>query len=225
MSGPLHLEDETLEAALSFLDEFEPHEDLLDEELCPVELYAVVEPLGAAAPVTEETLVTTTSATGTTRGSHVGQPSTSSPSRVKPPKRRTRHRTNDFNPNRARDERKNELVYLRRKVCEMEAQLQLLKGEGCENQSAAVDAALKATAGAPTKPRSSVNSAECSAATVWEEIASHQHAERHQAELENIRLRMVLEGQIKLSNNLQTILMKRSSNAQVQIHLLAIIMG
>lgn len=216
MSDLQQLEAETLEAALSFLDEFEPHEDPLDGLLDTVELHTVVESTETAAALRE--------ANATSTGVSTEAPtSTISPSQ---PKRRTRHRTNDFNPNRARDERRNELVHLRSQVRAMEAQLQVLKGEqGSDNQPAAVVAALKATAGALMKPHSSssssVSSGECSAASVWEEIASHQYAERHKAELENVRLRLALQGQIKLANSLKAILMKRSSNVQVQSYPLA----
>lgn len=130
-------------------------------------------------------------------------------------KRRTRRRANDFNPNRARDARRNELMYLRSKVHEMEAQLQLLTGDCSAHQSATVIAALKATAGTLMQPHNnSVNPVDVSPVSVWEEIASHQCSERHKAELENIRLRLALKAQIKMVNSLEAILMKRS-NAQV----------
>ena len=46
---------------------------------------------------------------------------------------------------------------------------------------------------------------------VWTEIAAHQYQERRRVELENIRLRLILEGQIKMAKSLEKMLTKRTS--------------
>lgn len=227
MSGLLLAEDETLEAALSFLDHFDPQEDPLDEEFEPLELYADAEPTGsgpvfvfgaASADENAHSSVAIVVPSG-------DQTTALAASSKKPRKKKPRPRTSDYNPNRARDERKEELIYLRKKVSEMEDQLEQLKSSVADShQSAALvvrsasKSMMRADSGALMMPRSSMDSAvasECSAATVWEEIASHQYAERHKAELENIRLKMVLEGQIKVAKSLEKILKKRN-NVQVR---------
>eukprot|EP00644_Phytophthora_capsici_P011775 jgi/Phyca11/123283/e_gw1.50.177.1 len=78
------------------------------------------------------------------------------------------------NPNRARDERKHELAYLRNKVEQMELELETML------------------------PR------------VWEKMCARQLERRVKAERENARLKMVLEGQIKIAKSMEQILKKRT---------------
>lgn len=226
MSGLLLAEDETLEAALSFLDHFDPQEDPVDAEIEPLELYADAEP--AATDHTDSVFVFGAQSVDEDGRSSVAlmpnenQTKASALGTRKPRKKKPRPRTVDYNPNRARDERKEELIYLRKKVSEMKDELKQLQDAGPDNQTTALaarsatKALVRADSGAIMMPRSSLDSAECSAASVWEEIASHQYDERHKAELENIRLKMVLEGQIKVAKSLEKILKKRN-NVQVRV--------
>uniref|UniRef100_H3HCD4 M96 mating-specific protein family n=1 Tax=Phytophthora ramorum TaxID=164328 RepID=H3HCD4_PHYRM len=80
-------------------------------------------------------------------------------------------------PNRARNERKLEIAYLREKVGQLEAALQ-------------------------------------NVSSIWEGFAARQRTRREKAERENIRLKLVLEGQIKVAKSLEILLVKR---AQQQI--------
>lgn len=121
-------------------------------------------------------------------------------------KRKAQHRKVSSNPNRARNERREELVYLRSKVTDLEAQLQELK-QG------------KAAQGRSDPDASSIliaRSCEFQQTyyPVWAEIASRQYAERQQAELKNIRLKMIMEGQIKVAKGLEKLLNSKS-NKQV----------
>lgn len=50
-----------------------------------------------------------------------------------------------------------------------------------------------------------------------EEITASQYAERLKAELENVKLRQMLEGQIKVVKNLESVLKKRSTTQMSQL--------
>ncbi|EEY64933.1 M96 mating-specific protein family [Phytophthora infestans T30-4] len=86
------------------------------------------------------------------------------------------------NPNRARNERKNELAYLRNKVKQMETEL----GEHIP---------LTASNNPDIPP-------------FWKDMATRQKLRREKAERENARLKLVLEGQIK-ARSLEALLQKR----------------
>lgn len=133
----------------------------------------------------------------------------------KPRRLKFRPRANNLKPNHARDQRKDELVYLRNRVGEMEAQLQALKQHGGRGGAAT---ALRLVDSAPVRtPRTMLSrkrNAKCFAFG-WEAIAARQFGERHRAELENVRLKKMLEAQIKIAKDLEKVLKKRS-NAQVR---------
>lgn len=151
--------------------------------------------------------------------------------RSKPkPKRR-----ND--PNKARNQRKEELIYLHKKVAELEKQL----GEMERNVTTTEITALQMGANASTSQASggtqinstselslvvpskktvakrapslagSASSAAASAARVWEELAERQRMLRVQSERENIRLKLVLETQLKIARSLEKVLLKPAS--------------
>lgn len=234
-------EQETLEAALSFLADFEPprYSDgpALDQlALEPFAPSAQVAAAGVAAhpfmfggPPSEEggSPAVVSDARVMTTSKKPSQPRKKPPMRPKP---------GGFNPNRARDDRKKELVYLRNKVREMETQLEELKQ--MESNAPGSARGSSAMADNPTTTRVRISRSENRLAVsrsarvrrarptkfVWEEIASRQYAERHKAELENIRLKMVLEGQIKVAKDLETLLTKRS-NAQVSKRLSLLMPG
>ncbi|EGZ08857.1 hypothetical protein PHYSODRAFT_524263 [Phytophthora sojae] len=87
----------------------------------------------------------------------------------------------NYNPNRARDEQRKELLYLREKVVEMEQELK----------------ALQSTLSTSSGFR---------APDVWKDMASHQLEQRLKSERENRRLKAVLEGQIKIGKSLAKLL-------------------
>lgn len=131
-------------------------------------------------------------------------------------------------PNRARDERKNELVYLRNLVREMQTQLdnmQLRGGHGKAVLSRLVSTPVQA----PTTFHPSMLSRgrlrkTKSYAFVWEAIAARQFSERHRAELENVRLKKSLENQVKIAHDLER-LIKRSKQVLDHGVALSVAMG
>ncbi|OWZ12544.1 M96 mating-specific protein [Phytophthora megakarya] len=104
-----------------------------------------------------------------------------------------------LNPNRARDNRKNELAYLRNKVKQMEEQLQSLRQQYIEN---------KDSTNTTTAPRSIVNTV--GMPPVWRDMASTQQLRREKAERENARLKLVLESQIKLAKSMEAVMQRRT---------------
>ncbi|TDH66206.1 hypothetical protein CCR75_004787 [Bremia lactucae] len=104
-----------------------------------------------------------------------------------------------LNPNRARDNRKNELAYLRNKVKQMEEQVMSLRQSFSE---------YKPFGMATTATRSILNSADTP--PLWRDMASTQQLRREEAERENARLKLVLESQIKLAKSMETVMQRRT---------------
>jgi hypothetical protein len=92
--------------------------------------------------------------------------------------------------NRSRARQKDELVYLRGVVADLEAQMVALKKRS------------EAHAGAKTEEP---------LAFAWEEVAARQYAQRRRAEFENAKLKIVLEEQIRVAKNLERVLKKRTT--------------
>lgn len=198
------MEDEhylSLDAALSFLDDFEPRGEYgLDLDAVSsgfIDFPSLPAPPGTQANAEDETV--------TDKGT-----------KSKAAAKRPRKKTPAYNPNRARDERKGELVYLRNKVRDMEGELERLKAEAEQSQ------ALTLTANEGSSKRRTVMLSDVvlrdeavkegwTENSVWKQLAARQGAERHTAELENIRLRSMLEGQIKVAKALESLLKKRPS--------------
>ncbi|KAF1786400.1 hypothetical protein GQ600_4939 [Phytophthora cactorum] len=144
-----------------------------------------------------------------------------------------KRKTASHNSNRARDERKEELIYLRKTVQTMEARLRTLQlsqrralvapapaparavpqGEAQTfTEGAFALAALQGHAVMSEPPLSCEDMKEDAAmGPVWTEIAARQYQERRRVELENIRLKLILEGQIKMAKSLEKMLTKRTS--------------
>lgn len=115
-----------------------------------------------------------------------------------------------YNSNKAREERRQELLYLRRKVVDMEEEL----GRLSEKRARYVSACLLASDSSPPTSRSptaTTATTEPRKPSVWEEIAAHQLEERRRAERENEQLKVVLETQLKIAKSLESILNKRST--------------
>lgn len=178
-------EEAALTSALSFLDDFAPLDLVpdLENDADNIVLFDFQE---------QELLAADTLAV--------------SPSEQRPKPRKARAR-----PNRARNERKNELVYLRNRVREMQVQLEGLQQHGGQS-AAAVSRLVPVQAPTMFHPnmlsRGRVRKAK-SYAFVWEAIAARQLGERHRAELENDRLKKTLESQFKIAHDLER-LIKRS---------------
>ncbi|KAG7395761.1 hypothetical protein PHYBOEH_003196 [Phytophthora boehmeriae] len=140
--------------------------------------------------------------------------------------------------NRARDARREELVYLRQKVKDLQLQLDQLrdtrKPQTASAPFSSVAAPLsaadlknatirkrsslrnaKVTTNTPSATFSSVAAPMASTASpshlsaVWGDMAQRQALERQKAERENVRLKLVLEKQIKMAKSLERILKKR----------------
>ncbi|KAE8904837.1 hypothetical protein PF005_g15694 [Phytophthora fragariae] len=143
-----------------------------------------------------------------------------------------KRKTSSHNSNRARDERKEELIYLRKTVQTMEARLRTLQLS--QRRALAAPALAPAKAASPGEAQTFTEGAFALAALqghaatsellsaedmkedaamgpVWTEIAARQYQERRRVELENIRLKLILEGQIKMAKNLEKMLTKRTS--------------
>ncbi|GLE03664.1 hypothetical protein PINS_up012566 [Pythium insidiosum] len=96
----------------------------------------------------------------------------------------------------SRQRQKAELEYLRTQVQELEQQLAALKR----------DASPGDTASSPSSSGSSPSSVIVSA---WERIARNQMSAKQKAEAENLKLRALLEGQLKVARGLEKLLRKR----------------
>ncbi|RLN87896.1 hypothetical protein BBJ28_00010354 [Nothophytophthora sp. Chile5] len=117
------------------------------------------------------------------------------------------------NPNRARNERKNELAYLRTKVEQMETQLDALRHHR-RTRSTGNAAASSSVVNTGTRALFGFNhsSALTSASTpsIWRDIASRQQGRLEKVERENTRLKLVLESQVKLAKSMETLLQRRA---------------
>ncbi|GMF56978.1 unnamed protein product [Phytophthora fragariaefolia] len=120
-----------------------------------------------------------------------------------------------YNPNKARDERKLELLYLRRKVVDMEMELQRLqeiKGSLIGNSSR-VEEGVAVPSASSTSALAATHDNHCNddgVPRVWKQMCARQLERRVKAERENARLKMVLEGQIKIAKSMEQILKKRT---------------
>ncbi|KAF1321433.1 hypothetical protein FI667_g11891, partial [Globisporangium splendens] len=95
-----------------------------------------------------------------------------------------------------------ELAYLRVKVCEMENQLQELKNASRKQFKSQVLARIS--------NGDSEGMVSCSTpAALWEQVANRQLDEKNRAEVENRKLRGMVESQIRLAKKLQQLLRKR----------------
>jgi hypothetical protein len=97
--------------------------------------------------------------------------------------------------NRSRNKRREELLYLREMVGDLESKLLKMKRSGDEQQL------LKAP-GVETQSAVLVRAA-------WEQVAMSQAQQRERAEMENIRLKRLLEEQIQVGKSLERLLRKR----------------
>ncbi|KAL4116659.1 hypothetical protein PRIC2_012111 [Phytophthora ramorum] len=111
-----------------------------------------------------------------------------------------------YNPNRAREQQRKELLYLREKVVGMELELQALQSTRLPNTLAPEQASEQ-----ETEAVSGFH-----APDVWKEMASHQLEQRLKSERENRRLKAVLEGQIKIGKSLAKLLEAHSTTQPME---------
>ncbi|KAI9895142.1 hypothetical protein PsorP6_019334 [Peronosclerospora sorghi] len=122
-------------------------------------------------------------------------------------------------PNKARNERKIELAYLREKVAQLELELRALKlhprvqprlshhhaynqEQICVKQDAELGSPFSLSG--PAIPM------------VWKEVACRQRSRREKAERENVRLKLIVENQIKTAKGLEKLLLKRAKQQFVE---------
>ncbi|KAL3670590.1 hypothetical protein V7S43_003782 [Phytophthora oleae] len=117
------------------------------------------------------------------------------------------------NPNRARDERKHELAYLRNKVEQMELELETMR---YRRRARGIRSAEPPPASSNGKSKALVTTCSKSAISsprmpfIWRDIATRQQQRREKSERENARLKLVLESQVKLAKSMETLLQKRA---------------
>ncbi|ETP39788.1 hypothetical protein F442_12771 [Phytophthora nicotianae P10297] len=113
------------------------------------------------------------------------------------------------NPNRARNERKNELAYLRNKVKQMETELgELHRHHRIDNNCALTEQTEAGQSNQSVLALTGANSTDVP--PFWRDMATRQKLRREKAERENARLKLVLEGQIKLARSMEALLQKRA---------------
>ncbi|TMW59707.1 hypothetical protein Poli38472_004776 [Pythium oligandrum] len=98
--------------------------------------------------------------------------------------------------------RKAERLYLRQKVSELEKELHALKQRGSSERED--DNASEPANGSDVT---------VAVATFWQRMAKRQQEQRQRSIAENLRLKDLLEGQIKLAKELELMLSKRSESA------------
>lgn len=106
--------------------------------------------------------------------------------------------------NSTRRRQKQELAYLRARVAELEAELAGLKAQLMRSSSGSSGAKDGAN-GADGEEKEG-----CQRRS-WEKIAKRQLVEKQRAELRNLKLREMLESQIKVARSLERVLRKRPS--------------
>ncbi|KAF1321824.1 hypothetical protein FI667_g11729, partial [Globisporangium splendens] len=117
-----------------------------------------------------------------------------------------------WDPNKSRNERKQELIYLRKKISELEAQLNdaKKKKKPWTESSRALSPPCPVASHALrfTIPITTTQRSNRAVQSVWKEIAGRLNDERVCAERENVRLKLVLENQMKIAKSLQNLLHK-----------------
>uniref|UniRef100_K3W8X5 M96 mating-specific protein family n=1 Tax=Globisporangium ultimum (strain ATCC 200006 / CBS 805.95 / DAOM BR144) TaxID=431595 RepID=K3W8X5_GLOUD len=111
------------------------------------------------------------------------------------------------NTNKARDEKKEELIYLRWKVSELEAQLRAIKDERQDE-----DATQSLLEKLQEKRRQRAAGGAC----VWQEIAALEYDKLMRSERENFSLKLVLENQLKVARKLEKFLTKTALTREIE---------
>ncbi|KAG1712665.1 hypothetical protein DVH05_000407 [Phytophthora capsici] len=120
-------------------------------------------------------------------------------------------KTLNYNPNRAREQQRKELLYLREKVEEMEQELKAL--QGTRRQKALTN--VRVNDNNPEQEEVAMSPG-FQAPGIWKEMASHQLEQGLNSERENRRLKAVLEGQIKIGKSLAKLLEATSTTQPME---------
>ncbi|GMF45991.1 unnamed protein product [Phytophthora fragariaefolia] len=221
------------EAALSFVDEFadssnaapaptHPSEVLNKQEmewalsLAPPARSSPNSSSSVASPPRNPALVSSPASQSHTTTDEDGSPRRAEreqPKRTRAPRRPTAKKllrkswaTGDSN--RARNERRIEVAYLREKVAQLESELESLQQHRVSTKLIKQDGQSVATEGhsGALVPTSVAEQ------SVWKPVAQQQRKRREKAEIENARLKLVLESQLKAAKSMQMLLLKRAKN-------------
>lgn len=124
------------------------------------------------------------------------------------PRKSTRKRRPQTNPNRARNELRFELAFLREKVTQLQQELQSLQPDNliCQGEEDTPTTIATLSSGSRPRPRSRPSSQVLCA---WKGVAGRQQRRREDAERENARLRLNVEHQRKVAIDLTKLLRKR----------------
>ncbi|KAG2957296.1 hypothetical protein PC118_g24091, partial [Phytophthora cactorum] len=194
------------EAALSFVDEF------ADGRAAPVptqpsEVLSKQE-MEWALSFPSENHHTTTDEDGSPRRVEHEKPKRTRAPRRQTVKKLLRKSWVTGDSNRARNERRIEVAYLREKVAQLEAELEslqqhrsstkLIKQDGHDDSTSGQDGAMVPSSVAEQ--------------SAWKPVAQQQRKRREKAEIENARLKLVLESQLKAAKSMQMLLLKRAKN-------------
>lgn len=121
--------------------------------------------------------------------------------------------------NNSRKRQKDELTRLRAQVQELQRELEHVRDRLPHRQPlmryTTVSNGSTGTASAPSSTGSpTAASGACSAGSVpvWERMAQHQKEEKSKAEMENLRLKGLIQEQVKISRGLEKLLKKRCKN-------------
>ncbi|KAG7393569.1 hypothetical protein PHYPSEUDO_007406 [Phytophthora pseudosyringae] len=215
------------EAALSFVDEFpdgsgaapaptEPLDVLNKQEMEWALSFASSKSKSSpsfsssvASPVSNsETHHTTTDEDGSPRRAEREKPKRTRAPRRPTAKKLLRKSWVTGDSNRARNERRIEVAYLREKVAQLEAELDGLQQHRTPTKLIKQDGHADSLAGQD----GAVVSSSVAVQSVWKPVAQQQRKRREKAEIENARLKLVLESQLKAAKSMQVLLLKRAKN-------------
>lgn len=123
-----------------------------------------------------------------------------------------------WDPNKARNERKGELIYLRKRVSDLELKLQrLLDNKSPGGEQGSPRSLLEDSSDIDATMVSSEQTTDCvgrhahGVACMWRGVAHRQCQERLKSERENVRLKLVLEKQLKIAKTLDKIVTKKAA--------------
>ncbi|OWZ24826.1 M96 mating-specific protein [Phytophthora megakarya] len=216
------------EAAMSFVDEFtslngtapvaaQPSEVLNTQEMEWALSLPTKDSSSASPPLTGASVSspasnsehhhTTTDEDGSPRRTEREKPKRTRAPRRQTTKKLLRKSWATGDSNRARNERRIEVAYLKEKVAQLESELEALQQHRASTKLIKQDGHEDSTAQDGAMVPSSMTEQ-----SVWKPVAQQQRKRREKAEIENARLKLVLESQLKAAKSMQMLLLKRAKN-------------
>lgn len=193
-------DDETLKAALSFIDEFSSDEGLSATQVAVI---------GSTDLLTDETAVsggTFSRSVLNARAPRCKTPllleangdAATNRKRINERKKLLRKTGVYGDPNRARNARRVEITHLKEQIEKLQIDLQTLEGQKDRSK------------GKAATPKSSAAISIIQIPSMWQAIADSQRKRREGSELENVRLKLILDRQQKIAGNLRSLMEKRA---------------